>query len=94
MRTEEELKELAKRVIKNEVFMASNEESISNAFMLLVSLGAEFPPGTVALYEEYSKALPRSINGFPMFSSCGCLSKEEFDIFVEYYTKFNELLNS
>ncbi|MGX5608873.1 hypothetical protein ACWKTZ_21110 [Bacillus cereus] len=94
MRTEEELKELAKRVITNEVFMASDEESISNAFMLLVSLGAEFPAGTVALYEEYSKALPRGINGYPMFSSCGYLSKEEFKIFIEHYKKYNELLNS
>lgn len=92
MKTDEELKELAKRTIKNEIFVAANKESIENAFMMILALGAEFPDDTVALYEEYSKAGPRSLNGYPMFMSCGALSKDEFEIFVKYYKQYEELL--
>jgi hypothetical protein len=92
-RTDAELKELAKRVITNEVYLAAEKDSIENSFMILLALGANFPKDTVALYEEYSKAMPRAVNGHPTFTSCGYLRKNEFLTFQKYWNEYDELLN-
>lgn len=40
------------------------------------------------LYEDNSKAGPRSINGYPMFFSCKILSKADAKRFMEMYNKY------
>jgi hypothetical protein len=43
------------------------------------------------IYEYLSEASPRSINGFPMFTSLRILSKEETNKMLEYYKKYKEM---
>ena len=43
---------------------------------------------TGMVYEEISKALPRSCNGYPIFASCHFLSKSDTKRFVEMYQKY------
>lgn len=95
MKTETQLKELAKRVVRNEVYLAVSKEEIESSFMTLLVFAGEntFPKDTVALYEEYSKASPTSINGYPVFMSCGILTKDEFAIFHKHYQRYNEFMN-
>lgn len=95
MKTDEQLKELAKSVIKNEVYVAVGKEAIESSFMTLLVFAKEdaFPKDAVALYEEYSKSMPRSLNGYPMFMSCGYLTKDEYVVFRNHYDNYSELLN-
>lgn len=50
------------------------------------------------LYEEWSKAGPRSINGYPMFMSMGMLTREDcrraFDIVNKLKAAMGEVLGS
>lgn len=43
-------------------------------------------------FEEMSKALPRSINGYPMFMSVGTLNKEEADTVAEIIDKITKTM--
>jgi hypothetical protein len=91
-KSDEELKELARRVLCTQTFLAVRKEEIELAFMALLMFGAKFHPEAVALYEDYSEALPRSVNGLPMFMSAKFLTRDEFERFVEFYKKFEEAL--
>lgn len=42
------------------------------------------------LYEEFNKAGPRSINGYPMFLSCKIVSIEDTKKFYDMYVKYEE----
>ena len=73
--SEDELKELARNVVTNVVFITNTLEGIQNSFGMVLML---IPPGggaesymakTGALYEEWSKQAPRSVNGRPQFFS-------------------------
>lgn len=43
------------------------------------------------LYESLDKALPTGVNGYPMFISCGFLSKVDAARFLEFYTKYEKV---
>ena len=43
------------------------------------------------IYESLDKALPMGINGFPIFYSCGILSKKDTDRMFDFYEKYKEL---
>lgn len=43
------------------------------------------------LYESYDKALPRGINGYPMFMSCNIVSIEDTKRFREMYGKYEKM---
>lgn len=51
----------------------------------------EFFKNIGMLYEDYSKAGPRGINGYPMFMSCKIVSVEDTGKFVEMYKKYEEM---
>lgn len=93
MKSEKELKELAKDVYEGKVFLANDQEALQCAFSLLMIFG-DLPKDTVALYEDISKSGPRSINGYPFFTSCRMLNKDEWKIFVLYYNQYKELVKN
>lgn len=88
-KTDEELRQLAMDIAENKVFtdrhLQQHEYNLINMiFMPLGLMDKETlmkfltpPPGMI--YEYYSEALPRGINGLPMFSSVKSLSREESD---------------
>jgi len=43
------------------------------------------------LYESYSQAGPRSVNGYPCFFSCKIISIEDTNRFKEMYGKYEEM---
>jgi len=43
------------------------------------------------LYEHLDKAAPMGINGYPIFYSCGILSKKDTDRMFDFYEKYKEL---
>lgn len=43
------------------------------------------------LYEDYSKAMPRGVNGYPMFMSCNIVSIEDTKRFKEMYGKYEKM---
>ena len=51
----------------------------------------EFLDDVGMIYESNDKALPRGINGYPMFSSCGFLSKSDASRFLEVYGKYEKI---
>lgn len=94
MRSNEQLKKLAKEVYEGTIFLAHTEREIQTCFSIILIFAKEgmIPEDTVAFYEDMSKAGPRSINGLPFFTSCSFLSKDEMEIFVTYFEEYKELV--
>lgn len=81
--SEEEIATLARRLVQNEVFLTNTKEGMELAFGLLLSaLLAKARPEQIediaGLWEEMSKAGPRSINGYPFFMSCHYVHREDW----------------
>ena len=87
--TEEKLKSLAMDVFKGKVFFLKDVGNPLLAPLVFMPLGLmdqeqraqlirDIEDDKVfTLYEYYDKALPRSINGYPMFPSVNMLSRQE-----------------
>lgn len=93
-RTDEELKKLAIDIHKGAVFgsWAVEESMLTMVFMALSLMDKsaiqdiqKYNP--VHLYEYINKALPRGINGYPMFTSFSMLNKEEWATVRMYIEK-------
>lgn len=82
--TEEEIEDLANGIITNVVFF-SDPKDVQNAFMILLAFASEdqIPPNAVTMYENWSEAGPRSINGLPMFTSGKFFPRESWDALVD-----------
>ena len=85
--SEDAVKNLAERILKNEIFtdhQVRDQDLVPSIFMPLAFMGDDpemcgalkkNPPGMI--YAEMKDAAPRSINGYPMFFSCSFLSQED-----------------
>jgi len=79
----EELDDLAKKIVTNVVYIANSEEAVRCSFGMLIAFLNEdvLPKPEVekigAMWEEWSKAGPRSINGYPFFFSGHLLHKDD-----------------
>ena len=82
--TQEEIDDLARRVVVNEVFLTNTADAYRFAFPMLMIFGgdkiAEFADDVGAMWEELSKAGPRSINGYPFFTSGHFVHREDFPL--------------
>jgi len=88
IRTDEELTEIAKKIHAGAIFTsasipADHHHMLGMVFMPLMfadeALQESFkedPPHLV--YAEMSKALPRGVNGYPMFPECAFLNEREW----------------
>lgn len=79
--TAEEIDALAIKIITNVTYFASTAEDASHAFMILLAFVTEdqIPSNAITMYEDWSNAGPRSINGLPMFTSGKFFPKESWD---------------
>jgi hypothetical protein len=85
--TDAEIKKLAHDLVTNQIFMSDQcrrPEEVSMVFMPLLFLDAAAletlkKDDIVHFYEYNAKALPRGINGMPMFSSMHCISRQDYD---------------
>lgn len=83
--TDEALRELALDIVNERVFTTAHcqsEGEVTMCFPVLAFLGEgqrkslqETPPGLV--WESYTKAAPRGVNGLPMFFSCHFLTQAD-----------------
>ncbi len=101
MKTDQELKQLAKDFVHDKVFSTRHEplfshpENASQVFMPLVFMDKKAMDAFIAkkpemLYEYLDKAGPRSVNGMPGFTSFQWLNQEEYLKFAEYHNKYKE----
>lgn len=81
--TPDEINTLARRVVTNEVYIANTDQAYRNAWPLLLAFMAEdlanIADDVGAMWEELSKAGPRSINGFPFFTSGHFVHRDDLD---------------
>jgi hypothetical protein len=80
--TDEELNNLAIAIVAGKTYIANQPEAVRFSFSHLI--GLLNPPMTEeeaelvgALYEDYSAAGPRGINGYPFFFSLKFLHKDD-----------------
>ena len=93
---DKDLKKIALDIYTDKIFcsrqLRNPEKELSMVFIPLIFMDEEqrkkledYKPAL--MYEYYDKALPRVINGYPMFMSMHTLNEEESDKMWEYYEK-------
>lgn len=100
MRTDEELKEIAKDLHAGKIFSDRHCQSIEElrgSFMILFFMGPEETKDLEKkeidfIFEYLEKAERRSVNGRPIFLSMQCLTKVEAAKMFEYYEKIKAAL--
>ena len=80
--TKDELKDLARRIVTNEIFITNTPEGYQMSFGLVLPFVAMSVPKREfvkigACYADWSHALPRAINGEPCFGSAHLLHKDD-----------------
>lgn len=92
--TDDELKEIAKKVVNNEIFVSFGGKSLI-AFQMIIALSdSESIKDTCAMYEYYDKCGPGSINGYPTFFSAHLLNKDSAERLLKYIKKIEILMNN
>lgn len=100
MRTNETLKEIALGLYKGEIFTSMQVPEhethlLPVIFMPLMAMSTEDlksreeVPYVVFSHMKHTLG-SRGINGFPIFSACEFLTKEEFDIVAKYHKEITE----
>lgn len=97
VKTDKELKQLAKKLYSNQIFMAvSEEQMIAFQCVLLLADPKDIPKDLGAVYAEYNnRDYPMSgmsVNGYPQFFGCSFLSIKERDKVIEYCKEMQELM--
>lgn len=77
----EALAHLAVDVVEGRVFIANDPEAVRLSFGLLIALvdWDDVAESIGAIYAPMDKALPRSINGYPMFTSMQVLHLDDLE---------------
>jgi len=88
MRPKKELKKLAEDIFDGRVFgtwdLSKGEENLIGMIFMVAAFAPEkIPEDTVHLFEYMENAMPRGVNGKPMFMSCRILTKKELPIVQE-----------
>lgn len=108
MKTQKELAEIALKIFKNEIWCSwfirkGEEHMLPNIFMPLIFLSNEDKLSLVekkvsCFYADMSNAGPRTVNGYPIFSTVGYLTDEEnkkvFEIYSDLQKKSAEIVNT
>jgi len=106
LRTEEELKQLARDTLANKIFWSTSlkQHELHMLRSVFIPLGflkkkvlEDFKKRkVVAFYEYYGDKTQtgRAINGLPMFVSCHAITASEYDRFVELYNAAKDALEN
>ena len=95
--TPDELTALARDVVIGKTYLSVGQEGdlLPMVFMPLVFMSAEDAAVLTdagAIYEDMSKAGPRAINGYPMFTSCKILHEDDRLPLIEEMKRIHALL--
>jgi hypothetical protein len=88
--TTEEVHDLARRIVTNQVFITGDPDVVRMSF-LVVALGG-CPENTALVYEEYTQASERSINGYPMFFSAKFVHVDDAEALVAEAKRLSDAL--
>lgn len=93
-RTPEELTALARQYVQHEIYIGGTNDDLAMVFMPLALGGlAGWDLEKIGLvFEEISKAGPRSINGRPCFFSCQFLHIDDLEPFTAEVKRMAEAL--
>jgi hypothetical protein len=104
IRTEEQLKQIATMLQAGQLFTdrhirEGEVDILPSVFMPLVFMTEEQTremrqADVTLIFEEISKAGPRCINGYPMFTSFQSLTREEHKRVMFYYKRLDEALKA
>jgi len=84
--TPEEIHEIVEGLVKNRYFVATQcpPDMITSVFMPLLGGLTGMDTAKIGnILEEYAKAGPRSINGYPMFFSCRIIHIDDWRVIAE-----------
>lgn len=94
MKSDKELRQLAKDVYNRLVYLSADEEEIERAFpILLFAKESELPADIGSLYEYYTKASPIGTKSKPVFFSANFLTVKETRKIVFYLKEMEDLLD-
>ena len=98
--TPEEIKELATDTFKEKVFFSTMLREIDKHLLTSIFMPVMFMDNiqikqlekdeVVGFYEYFEKALPRSINGYPMFMSMKSITKDDLEKVQELVEKLTD----
>ena len=103
MKTDEELKSIAKDLYQEKIFcdrfLHDPKTELSMVFMAIALLDKQTAEELMSkkpafIYEYYSKAGPMSVNGYPTFFSFKFLIQEEYEKMIKYFNKIIESVNN
>ena len=92
-KTDAEIKAIAMDMIGNRIFTSDYCETIEEVGMVFLPVAMcdeaaradMIAKDYTCFYEEYSKALPRGVNGLPMFTSMKCLNSTDHQRLQDVY---------
>jgi len=100
MRSDEELKKIALGIFKGEIFTSWNIRPEDQHLLPLIFMPLGFikpeqikeleEKKIVAVFEYLDKALPKTVNGYPIFMSCQLLTQEEAEKVIKYYNEIKK----
>jgi len=103
MRTDEELKQLAKDMLADKIFTNAHiregdDKLLGSIFMPIMLMDQEQRDKLEAenvnlLFEYYTEAGPRSINGYPSFMTMKYMTKDEWEKVYNYHEKMKTALD-
>lgn len=91
----EEIKNLARRIVQNEIYIPHSEEAMECSFGAMLKLmdWTDYDTSKIGLiYEEIHKAGPMAVNGFPMFLSMRLIHCDDTPELFEHVTRMMEAL--
>lgn len=94
-----ELKQIAIDLFDGKIFcdqQLNSSRDLSMVFLPLIlgalkGFGKEELEDIGMIYEYIGKAMPRSINGYPIFSSMRILKKQDLKIMMEHFEAYKKL---
>lgn len=86
---DEQIKNLARRIVQNEIYIPSSEDAMECSFgaMLKMVDWTDWDTSKIGLvYEEMHKAGPMAVNGFPMFLSLRMVHSDDTPALFDHVT--------
>ena len=86
----EELTTLARRIIQNEIWIATDPQVVKDSFLMAALVGV--PRHTGAVWAPLADAGPMAVNGLPVFFSANYVNFDDMEFLVAEVHRFAKVL--
>ena len=86
----EEITALARQIIQNEIWMATDPQVVKNSFLMASLVGVPYMTG--AVWAPLADAGPMSVNGLPVFFTAHYVHFEDMQFLVSEVRRFADAL--